>query len=112
MNKAREIVELESKWDKMDSVSLVDNVRSIMHHGGCSKYNDYCQSMMDITDSSKHTVEAWMNNSRKNVKIPFLKVCKLLSHYDADIQKVLVDYKCDIEDHTEKYEYLYRKITE
>ena len=112
MNKAKEIIELEKKWEEMDSKNLSDNIRSVMHHCDCVKYKDYCEKMMEITDSTSHTVEAWLNTSRADVKIPFLKLCKLVAHYDVDIYKILENYQCKSENQEERYKYLYGKIVE
>lgn len=110
MIKAKEILELENKWQQMDSRSLIDNVRSILYCHNYVRYTDQYKVMMEITDSKKHTAEAWMNGGREDVKIPFLKLCKIVSYYGLDIDKVLIDYQCEMENQEERYKYIYNRI--
>ena len=44
---------------------------------------------MDISGAKKHTVYAWVNRSRENVKVPFLKLCEIAKALDVDVDILL-----------------------
>lgn len=89
MNIAKEILELESTWNQMDSGELIENVRNALQDKGLTTYTDTIKELSVVTQSTKHTVEAWINSGRKNVKIPFLKLCMIAVNYDIDIYQLL-----------------------
>jgi len=89
MNKAKEIIETESKWQRIDSVVLIDNLIEELNKLQFDTYKQRVQLLAELTGSTKYTVEAWINSGRRNIKVPFLKLCRIASELDLDIDKLL-----------------------
>ena len=86
---ATEILYLEKEWNEMDSMALTENVKALLHHQGYTTYKERLNILMEITGLTKFAVAAWMNHSRTNVKIPFLKVCQIADHFQMDLYMIL-----------------------
>ena len=90
MNNASEIISLNEMWEQTDSQTIADNVESLLDQNGFKSSADKWERLMEITNSSKHAVYAWMNRGRQNVKIPFLKLCEIAKAYDVEVETLLI----------------------
>ena len=43
------------------------------------------EKISEITGSKPDTVFAWFNRGRPNVKVPFLKLCKIADYLGSDV---------------------------
>ena len=86
---AKYILTLNDKWNCTDSNVIADNVEEIMRAEGYDTLNSRLDKLMDITNSTKHAAYAWFNRGRKNVKIPFLKLCAIAEAFNVDIEELL-----------------------
>lgn len=73
-------------WMNMDKETLNKNIEQAMK---CSSPGERDRRLMHYTNSSKYTVEAWMNRGRPTVKIPFLKICKLSEELGIELSLLL-----------------------
>lgn len=89
MNKAKMILDLNHRWNETDSNSISDNVEQLLEEKSCDTFASKLEKLVEITGSSEHAVYAWLNHGRKNVKIPFLKVCKIAMEYNVDVERFL-----------------------
>lgn len=83
------VLELNELWDKADSNTIADNVEDILVECGYDTFNSRMGKLIEITNSSKHAVYAWLNHGRTNVKIPFLKLCMIADALNTDMNKLL-----------------------
>lgn len=107
---ATEILYLEKQWNEMDSKALTENVKALLFNKGYTAYKERLNILMEITGLTKFAVAAWMNQSRKNVKIPFLKVCQIADHFQFDLYSILKEYEYEDDDSSEKYINIYDKM--
>jgi hypothetical protein len=89
INLTAKILELHNKWDSADSSVIAGNVENLLIANGLSKQNQRIAELQQVTNSTKHTVYAWFNQSRKDVKIPFLKLCMIAEKYNTNIETLL-----------------------
>jgi len=89
-NIARKILELERLWQETDSNIIGETVELELFEKGYTTPNAQINKLMEITNSTKHAVYAWRNNSRGNVKIPFLKLCMIADKLNIDIEKIII----------------------
>ena len=90
---AEKIIEIHEKWINTSSNVIADNLNNILDKMGYNTWAKKMELLSRITDSSKHTTYAWLNHGRKNVKIPFLKVCMIAKELKIDINKILYGEK-------------------
>lgn len=89
---ANEYLKLTEVWEKASKEAIAENVRKFLEEKNpeCqNSFNAIWQKLMDITGSKKHTVYAWLNKSRNDVKIPLLKLCMIADELDVDIFEFL-----------------------
>lgn len=87
-----EILSLNKLWEQMSKATIAENVEKYLYikFPECkTSYNSKMEKLQEISGSQKNTVYAWVNRSRKNVKVPFLKLCKIADALDVDIQDLL-----------------------
>lgn len=87
---AKEYLKLTKLWDATKQEIISENVRRILEEKvpECrNSFNAIWNELMKITNSNKHTVYAWMNRSRNNVKVPLTKLCMIADALDIDIMK-------------------------
>lgn len=89
MKIADTILELEKQWQDLDKKSLTDNIKNALSEHGIETYTEQLKKLMEITESSYYSTQSWFNMGRENVRIPFLKVCKVASYIDVDLEKLL-----------------------
>lgn len=89
MNNAKNILELNQLWNEADSNTIADNVEDALKAHDCKSFGERMEKLIDITNSSKHAVYAWLNRGRRNVKIPFLKLCMIAESLDMDVKELL-----------------------
>lgn len=46
-------------------------------------------ALENITGANRNTINAWMNRSRTNVKIPLVSLCKLAEYLDVDVLELM-----------------------
>lgn len=88
---AVEYMSLTNHWLNAEKETIVSNVERIL----CDRYPE-CEAMAELhkmlmfmTDSGKHTVYAWLNRSREDVKIPLLKLCMIADELHIDVMEFL-----------------------
>ena len=86
MSLARDYIELTELWENTDKDFMIDNIERIIGHP-TSKDIDY---LAKITNVSNHTVLAWFNRSRSNVKIPLIKLCILADYFNVDVRRFFI----------------------
>ena len=111
MNTAKKILDLEKQWQEIDKRHLNDNIRAALYSRGIVKYADHIGTLMEITGASRHSAQSWLNYSREDVKIPFIKFCKIVAWLDMDIEKMLKIYPCDSEIQEENFKYIFSEMT-
>lgn len=93
MDKGKDILILNALWVRTDSNTITDNVENLLISNGCKTFSERWNKLTEITSSTKHAVYAWLNRGRTNVKIPFLKLCKIAEKYDVEINTLLTGGK-------------------
>ena len=89
---AEEYLKLTELWENTNQEIISKNVKMILEDNipECKdSFNAIWNKLMEITNSNKHTVYAWMNKSRCNVKVPLLKLCKIAVMFDIDVLDLL-----------------------
>lgn len=89
LNDAKNVLELNELWNKLDSNTIADNVEAALEQDGWTSFGSKMEKLSEITNSSRHAVYAWLNHGRTNVKIPFLKLCMIADALNTDITKLL-----------------------
>lgn len=85
---AKEYLELTKIWSDTDKETILNNVKKYICIKNPEMYIDfktYWNSLTQITGAKKHTVYAWLNKSRSNVKIPLIKLCMIADAIDIDV---------------------------
>lgn len=91
-NLAEEFIKYESMHRNTDKTVISSNVLKYV-----DKKYPFCEGIQnreldilaEITGENRQTVWAWANKSRQNVKVPFLKLCKICTLLDVDITEML-----------------------
>lgn len=89
MNLAKKILEVSDCWQQADKEVLANNILELLHKDGYKSFTEKWKRLCEITNSGKQTVYAWLNGSRQNVKIPFLKLCMVASEYKVDLYDLM-----------------------
>lgn len=98
MEKSMEYIRLTDAWNKAEKGVIIDNLERIVGYPVRGNKGDYrINQLVKITGVSKHTVIAWMNRSRSNVKPPLYHLCMIAEYYSLDID-ILLTGKIDIRD--------------
>lgn len=87
------ILELQERWERADKNTIMDNVEHYICaiYPECAlKWSAKIHTVSELTDSKTDAVYAWFNRGRENVKIPFLKLCKLATSLNVDIENFLI----------------------
>lgn len=93
-NIAAKILEYNALWDGADKSVIADNVEKYLYikYPDCAEiYETKMKKLEEITGSKEHTVYAWLNRSRKDVKVPFLKLCQIAVALNVDLADLLKD---------------------
>ena len=89
---ASEYLKLTEFWDAANQETISENVRKVLEEKipECrDSFNAVWNKLMEITGSNKHTVYAWMNKSRNNVKVPLIKLCMIANELNVDVLELL-----------------------
>lgn len=89
---AAKILSLNKLWEQTSKSTIAENVEEYLYakFPECKKsYKVKMEKLQEISGSQKNTVYAWVNRSREDVKVPFLKLCKIAKALDVDIQDML-----------------------
>lgn len=79
---AGNILSLNELYTSTDKEIINKNIDKIL---SCETSRERDLRLMHFTDSGKHTVVAWMNRGRPDVKIPLMKLCMLAQELETDI---------------------------
>lgn len=96
-NVATEILSINELWESTDKITIAENVEYFLcgKFPECATYNIKMEKLEEITGSRRDTIYAWINRSRGNVKVPFLKLCKIASELDVDIREMFIQRKLE-----------------
>lgn len=85
---AEEYLLLTEEWKAAAKETIVDNLMKILceHFPNCQSFNDRQKLISELTYSNKHTVYAWTNLSRGNVKMPLLKLCLIAKELNEEVE--------------------------
>lgn len=86
------ILKYNEQWEQTDKSVIADNVEKYIcrKYPACADMFDYrWKKLVEISGAKEQTVYAWLNRSRKDVKIPFLKLCQIAVALDSDIAELL-----------------------
>lgn len=88
---AAEYIALNEIWNNTSKETIVVNVIKYITQvfPECDTSTAQQKRIAEITDSKIHTVYAWINLSREQVKIPLLKLCVIADTLNVDIMKLL-----------------------
>ena len=88
---AAEYIALNEIWNNTSKETIVVNVIKYITQSfpECDTSTAQQKRIAEITDSKIHTVYAWINLSREQVKIPLLKLCVIADTLNVDIMKLL-----------------------
>ncbi len=89
MNLAKEIISAENCWRNTSKETLINNILNLLHNAGYDTFTKQWNRLSEITNSGKQTSYAWLNSSRQNVKIPFLKLCMVAAAYESDLVELM-----------------------
>ena len=89
--RADDVLMLELKWKNTNKDTIVDNLYEylIRYNPECKKFDVKIKTLMEISGDKENTVYAWINRSRRKVKIPFLKLCKIASALNVSVEDML-----------------------
>ena len=89
---AQIFMDITELWENTPKSVMIDNIERFLGYSTTfrgHKDNTRLKELENITDSSRHTVNAWMNRSRENVKVPLLKLCKISEYLGITIEELL-----------------------
>lgn len=87
-NIANKVLTLNEKWEHTDKTTIAENVEKHLYSKfpECSaNWSVKVEKISEITGSKPDTVFAWFNRGRPNVKVPFLKLCKIADYLGSDV---------------------------
>lgn len=88
MSEMERILELQKKYADTDKAVIAANVkRMVQAHYPDKSYSDVVSALTETP--KKDTIYAWFNMSRKDVKIPFLKLCMIVASMDTTMEEML-----------------------
>ena len=88
MNTAQKILQLHNAYEKIDSAVLSIKILEYLKEKGFEGYAERTEFLQSITGLSKQTIFAWFNKGR-NVKIPFVKLCKIALALNMEVEEIL-----------------------
>lgn len=89
---AARILSANKQWEQTSKATIAENVEQYLYAKfpeSKTSYKVKMEKLQDISGSQKNTVYAWVNRSREDVKVPFLKLCKIAKALDVDIEDML-----------------------
>lgn len=89
---AKQILQYHKKYEELDKTILVENIEKYLSvkYPECSEsFEHKMKKLEEITGAKRQAAYAWVNRGRKNIKIPFVKMCIIADALDIDIDKLL-----------------------
>ena len=89
---AARILSANKQWEQTSKATIAENVEQYLYakFPECkTSYKVKMEKLQEISGSQKNTVYAWVNRSREDVKVPFLKLCRIAKALDMDIEDML-----------------------
>lgn len=89
---AARILSANKQWEQTSKATIAENVEQYLYvkFPECkTSYKVKMEKLQEISGSQKNTVYAWVNRSREDVKVPFIKLCKIAKALDVDIEDML-----------------------
>lgn len=91
-NMARNYIELTDLWESIPKSVIADNIERYFGYSmmfRVHKDDTRIKELTSITGATSHTVSAWLNRSRENVKVPLYKLCKIADYLNIDVRQLL-----------------------
>lgn len=91
---AERIIETNSLWERTNKSVIADNVERYLYAKYPESQKSYkakMEKMQEISGLKKDTVYAWVNRSREEAKVPFIKLCALAVDLGVDIEDMLIE---------------------
>lgn len=91
-NIASEFLKYHALWEQTSKGTIADNIEKYLgeKYPQCNNsYKTTMEVLVEISGSKKDSVYSWLNRSRENVKVPFLKLCNIAQGLGVDIQDLL-----------------------
>ena len=84
------VLELYRKRDNADKIVLMDNIFRILtkKYPKCANRTARVDKLVELTRLTRHTVLAWSNKSRSDVKIPLPVLCEIAIALDIDVHEL------------------------
>ena len=95
-NIAERIVEYHTLWNGLNKSVIAENIENYLYmkYPVCMKSSEIkVKKLEEITGAKEHTVYAWLNRSRKDVKVPFLKLCMIAISLNVNLADLLIGRK-------------------
>lgn len=89
MNEGNDIFLLNKLWYNTNSNVIINNVEDLLSTDGYTTPSKRINRLIEITGATKDAVYAWLNRSRNNIKIPFIKLCMIAGEYNIKVSKLL-----------------------
>lgn len=90
---AKSILMLQNLRDRISKNALIDNIEYYLYkkYPRCEySFVEKIGTVAELTGDKFETAYAWFNRSRKNAKIPFIKLCRLAAGLNVDVAKLLI----------------------
>jgi len=88
-NDAKTVLKLLSMWNETDKNTMLDRISERLSRIGYKTVAEQRDFLSKITGAGEHTVYAWFNRSRQDVKIPLIKLCIISNAIGEDVKKFL-----------------------
>lgn len=85
----KQVVETYRRWENADQAVIATNIVSKLNDMGENTYELRVDALMKCTNTNRDAVCAWLNTSRENVKVPFIKLCMIADYMKVDIIKLM-----------------------
>lgn len=84
---AEEYLQLTELWNTAQKETIINNIVRYLgkKYPECEMFQEQCAKLAELTQSNRHTVYAWLNRSRDNVKIPLIKLCIVAEALNTDV---------------------------
>lgn len=87
---AKEYIELTEAWELANKADIVDNIDRIIGYPVRGRKDAMrINQIAEITGVTRHTVVAWLNRSRTDVKPTLISLCRIADYYQVDIYDLM-----------------------
>ena len=90
MSIEKKIIKLHTMWENTSSETISQNINRILTEDRkMARWADRMDYLAYITQVTKHAAYSWMNKGRKNVKVPFIKLCMIADKLNISIEELM-----------------------